>query len=109
MNVKNEMARPDMKDVAQQWGLIGRIEKRDIEILDHDPRWQEKFQVHAALIMGALGDAALQVEHIGSTSVPGLAAKPIIDILVVVADSANESSYLPCLPDSGLRTARSRT
>jgi GrpB-like predicted nucleotidyltransferase (UPF0157 family) len=90
-----------MTDDAQQWGLIGGIEKRDIEILDYDPQWQKKFQVHAEIIIGALGEAALQIEHIGSTSVPGLAAKPIIDILVVVADSANEVSYLPCLQAAG--------
>ena len=45
--------------------------------------------------------AALRVEHIGSTSVPGLAAKPVIDILVVVTDSADESAYLPRLEAAG--------
>ena len=75
--------------------------QRDIEILDYDPQWREKFQTHAEIIISALGDAALQIEHIGSTSVPGLAAKPIIDILLVVADSANEPSYLPCLQAAG--------
>jgi GrpB-like predicted nucleotidyltransferase (UPF0157 family) len=53
------------------------------------------------LVAGALGRAALRIEHIGSTSVPGLAAKPIIDILVVVADSADEAAYLPQLEAAG--------
>jgi len=48
-----------------------------------------------------LGDRALRVEHTGSTSVPGLAAKPIIDILLVVMNSADEDSYLPPLERSG--------
>jgi GrpB-like predicted nucleotidyltransferase (UPF0157 family) len=48
-----------------------------------------------------LGDAALAIEHIGSTSVPGLAAKPIIDILVVVEDSRDEPSYLPAIEAAG--------
>ena len=48
-------------------------------------------------IRGALGDKALIVEHVGSTSVPGLSAKPVIDIVLAVADSADEPSYLPPL------------
>lgn len=72
-----------------------------INIVDYDPTWPSKFQVHAERIAEALGEVALRLEHIGSTSVPGLAAKPIIDILVVVADSTNESAYLPQLEAAG--------
>jgi GrpB-like predicted nucleotidyltransferase (UPF0157 family) len=73
--------------------LIGGIEKRDIVICDYDSRWPNVFKAHAAAIGTALGEAALAIEHVGSTSVPGLAAKPIVDILLVLADSANEGSY----------------
>ena len=66
---------------------------RQIEIVDYDPRWPEKFQRHATAIADALGDTALQIEHIGSTSVPGLSAKPIVDILLVVSDSGDETTY----------------
>jgi GrpB-like predicted nucleotidyltransferase (UPF0157 family) len=83
--------------------LIGGIEKRDIEIFDYDPRWPGAFETHAEKIADALGAAALRIEHIGSTSVPGLAAKPIIDILLVVANSADEESYLPSLEAAGYR------
>jgi GrpB-like predicted nucleotidyltransferase (UPF0157 family) len=48
-----------------------------------------------------VGEAALSVEHIGSTSVPGLAAKPIVDILLVVGDSRDEGSYLPAMEGAG--------
>jgi len=82
-------------------GLIGGIEKREIRIVDYDPMWRAQFEMHAGIIAGALGEAVLQVEHIGSTSVPGLAAKPIVDILVVVRNSADESSYLPRLTSAG--------
>ena len=54
-------------------------------------------RIRSSLGEAALGEAALSVEHIGSTSVPGLAAKPIVDILLVVEDSGNEPSYLPAL------------
>ena len=81
--------------------LIGGIEKREIVIVDHDPLWPGKFQKHAGIISQALGPNALAIEHVGSTSVPGLAAKPIIDIDVVVEDSGNEPAYLPNLLASG--------
>jgi GrpB-like predicted nucleotidyltransferase (UPF0157 family) len=84
-----------------QNGLIGGVEKRNIQILDYDPGWPDKFREHAARISAALGETALQIEHIGSTSVPGLAAKPIVDILVVVNDSAAEAAYLPRLESAG--------
>ena len=81
--------------------LIGGIEKVDIRILDYDANWPSLFQEHAAKIKEALGGAALRVEHIGSTSVEGLPAKPIIDILLVVENSGDESSYLPALERTG--------
>ena len=82
-------------------GLIGGIEKRTITIIDYDPGWPQKFEIRVVQIGKALGAAALRIEHIGSTSVPGLAAKPIIDILLVVSDSADESTYLPALEGVG--------
>jgi len=81
--------------------LIGGVEKREIIIAQYDPAWPAKFERHASTIVRVLGSSALQIEHIGSTSVPGLAAKPIIDILVVLKDSADESTYLPQLEAAG--------
>jgi GrpB-like predicted nucleotidyltransferase (UPF0157 family) len=90
-----------MSDGTKETGLVGGLEQRTIEIVDYDPAWPQKFQTHAQAITKALGDAALRIEHIGSTSVPDLAAKPIIDILVVVANSANEDSYLARMVSAG--------
>src|ERR1700722_14289895 len=81
--------------------LIGGIEKREIVIVDYDPRWIEQFQQHAEILSRVLGSKALAIEHVGSTSVPGLAAKPIIDIDVLVEDSSDEASYLPALVQAG--------
>jgi GrpB-like predicted nucleotidyltransferase (UPF0157 family) len=64
---------------------------------DYNPQWPELFRSRADKIGAALGSNALQVEHVGSTSVPDLAAKPIIDILLAVADSADEGAYAPAL------------
>jgi GrpB-like predicted nucleotidyltransferase (UPF0157 family) len=52
-------------------------------------------------VRGVLGDRALRIEHAGSTSVPGLAAKPVIDIVLVVADSADEEAYARALESAG--------
>ena len=80
--------------------LIGGVEKHKIEIVDYDTDWPGKFERHAKIIARAIGRSP-RIEHIGSTSVPGLAAKPIIDILVIVPDSANEAAYRPHLEAAG--------
>jgi GrpB-like predicted nucleotidyltransferase (UPF0157 family) len=90
-----------MADEPLETGLIGGVEKREIKIVDYDPDWPKKFETHVRVITDALGGSALRIEHVGSTSVPDLAAKPIIDILVVVKDSSDESAYLPRLEAAG--------
>ena len=81
--------------------IIGEVEPQAIVVVDYDPAWPGRFRREEAKIRAALGEAALSVEHIGSTSVPGLAAKPIVDILLVVEDSGEEASYLPALEEAG--------
>jgi GrpB-like predicted nucleotidyltransferase (UPF0157 family) len=81
--------------------IIGEIEPRAVVIAEYDAAWPERFHREEKKIRTALGEAALVVEHIGSTSVPGLAAKPIVDILLVVEDSGDEASYLPALKEAG--------
>ena len=81
--------------------IIGEVEPQAIVVADYDPAWPERFRHEEEKIRGALGEAALSVEHIGSTSVPGLAAKPIVDVLLVVEDSGDEDSYLPALEEAG--------
>jgi GrpB-like predicted nucleotidyltransferase (UPF0157 family) len=81
--------------------IIGEIEQQTIVIADYDPAWPEHFRQEEVRIVAALGEAALSVEHIGSTSVPGLPAKTIVDILLVVEDSGNEASYIPALEEAG--------
>jgi len=81
--------------------LIGGIEKRHIVIVDYDRRWPAQFQKHAEILWGVLGSEALVIEHVGSTSVPELAAKPIMDIDVLVKDSSDEAAYLPACAAAG--------
>jgi GrpB-like predicted nucleotidyltransferase (UPF0157 family) len=72
-----------------------------IELADYDPAWAELFRREAERIRAILGERVLQIEHVGSTSVSGLPAKPIIDILLVVADSADEQGYVAPLEEAG--------
>ena len=72
-----------------------------ITIVDYDSQWSRLFQREAERIQSIIGDRALRIEHTGSTSIPGLAAKPIIDILLVVTDSSDESEYVPALEAAG--------
>ena len=72
-----------------------------VQIDDYSPEWPALFESEAARIRAALGDRVVLLEHVGSTSVPGLAAKPRIDILLVVPNSAEEPSYVPALEAAG--------
>jgi GrpB-like predicted nucleotidyltransferase (UPF0157 family) len=82
---------------------IGEPERLDgpISLVAYDPAWPANFVREAARIRDALGDRAMRIEHVGSTSVPGLDAKPVVDILLVVADSSDEASYVPALEAAG--------
>ena len=74
-----------------------------IRLVDYDSSWPCRFQVEARRIRTALGESALRIEHVGSTAVVDLPAKPIIDIVLVVADSANEAAYAAVLEGAGYR------
>lgn len=87
-----------MHTIGDQKPFFGRI-----VLVDYDPQWPELFEREAGRIRAALAAQALRIEHAGSTSVPGLAAKPVLDVLLVVADSGDEGSYLPALESAGYR------
>jgi GrpB-like predicted nucleotidyltransferase (UPF0157 family) len=90
-----------MQHAAKSEILIGGVERVPIKLCDHDPSWREVYEAHAQRVRDALGEVSLRIEHIGSTSVIGLSAKPIVDILLVVADAALEDVYLPPLVVAG--------
>jgi GrpB-like predicted nucleotidyltransferase (UPF0157 family) len=72
-----------------------------IELVPYNPEWPRLFEREAARIRSILGDDVVVLEHTGSTSVPGLAAKPIIDMTMAVPDSADEPGYVPSLEAAG--------
>ncbi len=84
---------------------VGEVKELNgsILLMEYDPRWPEQFRRERDRIRNVLGERALAVEHVGSTSVPGLCAKPIIDILLLVENPAEEHSFAPLLEKAGYR------
>jgi GrpB-like predicted nucleotidyltransferase (UPF0157 family) len=77
------------------------LQYQGVVIADYDPEWPRWFERAAEQIRAALGDKVLQLDHVGSTSVPSLAAKPLIDTNLVVADTTDEDAYVPPLEAIG--------
>jgi GrpB-like predicted nucleotidyltransferase (UPF0157 family) len=101
-----ELRGPD--DVAALEKRMAEVVIGGLEVLpdrlvvqDYDTAWPRRYEREAERIVGALGDRVVRLEHAGSTSVPGLPAKPIIDIVVEVLDSAAEDQYVPDLERAG--------
>ncbi len=82
---------------------VGELRPHDAPIVlaEYDPGWAALYEREAARIQRVLGDPVRLLEHVGSTSVPGLAAKPRIDILLIVPDSADEPAYVPAMEAAG--------
>ena len=94
---------PSARDEYMSAVTVGARRRVDgpIHLAESDPAWPALYGREAARIRGLLGDRVLLLEHAGSTSVPGLAAKPIIDIVLGVADPADEAAYVPAMEAAG--------
>ena len=94
---------PPLTDEEIRAAQIGELPEHNarIDLVEYDPEWPRLYEREAARIRRALGPRALRIEHVGSTSVPGLAAKPLIDIVLVVADTGDEDAYVRSLEDAG--------
>jgi GrpB-like predicted nucleotidyltransferase (UPF0157 family) len=82
--------------IGEPQPLIGLI-----QLSEYDDAWPRQYELEARRVREALGDRVVRLEHVGSTSIPGLAAKPIIDMLLVVTDSSAEGEYVPPLERGG--------
>jgi GrpB-like predicted nucleotidyltransferase (UPF0157 family) len=81
-------------------GELQPLEGR-IVLMDYDPLWSQHFLTEAQELRAVLAERALMIEHVGSTAVPGLPAKPIIDMVLVVPSSGDERAYVPDLESAG--------
>lgn len=98
-----ESGRTPISDEELQRALIHPVipHNAPITIAEYDPAWPVLYSREASRIRAALGRSAVLIEHAGSTSVPGLAAKPIIDIVLAVPDSADEAAFVPAMEAAG--------
>jgi GrpB-like predicted nucleotidyltransferase (UPF0157 family) len=101
MSVSPEDVAADDEGLAEVVDGDPRPLTAPIEIRDYDPAWPQLYAREADRIRGVLGDRVMRLEHAGSTSVPGLPAKPIIDVVLEVPDSADEPAYVPALQAAG--------
>jgi len=100
------MPKPDREDYTDEdidAAFVGGAPKMNstVTLAEYDPEWPKLFGREAERIRAVLGERVLIIEHVGSTSIPGLCAKPIIDILLVVPDSDDEDAYVPALEAVG--------
>ncbi|MEV7988552.1 GrpB family protein [Micromonospora sp. NPDC085948] len=86
-------------------GLVGEPPRtwESVVIEEYDPAWAQRFRAVRSSLTEALGGLIIGLEHVGSTAVPQLAAKPVIDVDLVIEDTAEESGYLPALERLGYR------
>lgn len=98
----NPFTIPTQEEIDAARAAAGRAwQPESVVVVPPDPQWAQDFATLRARIVAALGERALAVEHVGSTSVPGLWAKPLIDVDLIVADSGDEAAYLPDLIAAG--------
>ena len=80
-----------------------RLHNAPIQLHEYSAQWPALFLREADRVRATLGSRVLMLEHVGSTSVLGLAAKPIIDMILAVADSADEPAYVPAMESAGYK------
>jgi GrpB-like predicted nucleotidyltransferase (UPF0157 family) len=102
---RHALARLVMPDIWPDWELTSGSQRVGdvITIADYGPSWPDRYAAWHDKLRAALGATAVRIEHVGSTSVPGLPAKPIVDVQVSVADVADETAYVALLEGIGLQ------
>lgn len=98
--------KPPNAPLTEEQILAANIDKplilnSPIALSPYDPEWPLRYAALAREIRAALGAKVVALEHVGSTSVPGLSAKPVIDIILAVSDAGDEPAYVPALEALG--------
>ena len=106
--IRGDMPKPEREDYSDEdiaSAFVGEAPRLSgkVTLAEYDPEWPKLFEREAERIRGILGDQVVILEHVGSTSVPGLPAKPIIDIMLIVPDSDDEDAYAAPLAAAGYR------
>lgn len=99
-DVEHDVEVPDAEEPIDD-AFHRRPRAREVVLTPYDPSWPTRYEAQRQRLVAALGAKARRIQHIGSTSVPGLVAKPVIDVLLVVDDVQDEAAYLGPLEASG--------
>ena len=99
---RRRMAMEVLRARDPQLEVIGSPGGEPVEVVSYDPGWAATFARWRAGLAAALGPVAVRIEHMGSTAVEGLAAKPVVDIMVSVPEVEDEASYLPAIEGVGV-------
>jgi GrpB-like predicted nucleotidyltransferase (UPF0157 family) len=81
--------------------VIGERRPGPVKLVEYDADWPARFERLRGPLADRLGPTARRIEHVGSTAIPGMAAKPIVDVLVTVEDVEDEARYLPAIVELG--------
>ncbi|HVU60100.1 MAG TPA: GrpB family protein [Mycobacteriales bacterium] len=101
MATAEDITRHHEPDPAENPWVVAPEPEESVEIVEYDARWPARFDQLAGAVRRCLGECVLELEHVGSTAVPGLAAKDVIDLDLVVADPSDEAAYVPALEAGG--------
>lgn len=99
--VPGHLSRQELQLATLKSKTMLGAERNLVRLVPHQPLWQQCFREESERLSAALGDQVVQIEHVGSTSVPGLEAKPILDIVVAVRDLAGSASFEQPLRELG--------
>jgi GrpB-like predicted nucleotidyltransferase (UPF0157 family) len=101
---RTELAQRALREIDPSFEMIPNSGRGDpIELVPYDPAWPTLFAAWRERLLAVLRPAPRRIDHIGSTAVPGLAAKPSIDIQVSVGDIADEAAYVPAIESLGVQ------
>lgn len=99
---REELAREIVMRQFPGWEVLGEMRSDPVEIFPYDPDWPHRFAAWRARLTEALGASARRIEHVGSTAIPQLPAKPIVDIQISVDDMTAEDLYVPAIEAAGV-------
>lgn len=99
---RDELARAVTQLRFPGWEILGEYRNDPVEVVPYDPAWPERYETWRSRLRDALGAVGSRIEHVGSTAVPGLAAKPIIDVQISVSDVTDEAAYVEAITACGV-------
>lgn len=102
---RQQLAIRAQRAIDPEFAIAPDSEREDapIELVPYDPAWPQRYELWKRRLLAALGPERARIEHVGSTAVPGLAAKPVIDVQVSEPDVEDEDAYVDAIESIGVQ------